>query len=270
MNTALNTLSALNNSMTLWQLGHVGIDLVNFYSYCQKAFNETQYYPYRRGLYLGAAITLQVAGAIKFSKILKISELCLRTILLSFDIRERITASRYHFISRYHSIIHTLSLESVVSVVRVYSEIVDEKPDRSIYVLEFIHSLAVLIMRNSGFESVQADSVRNPVISNIRSETHQEREILDNFGSTDDVFSKFICPINSSSIRFIVKDPTMIVKDPNDCTYYEEAAINKWLELKSMSPMTRQPLKVDQLVRCLNEQKLIDERLKLYKDMQIN
>jgi hypothetical protein len=251
LNPTLNIPISFNNSLTLWKLGHVSIDLVNFGSYCRKACNGRQYYPYKRVLYLGAAIALQVATAVKFSRILKISELCLRAILLSFDIREQNIAFKNH--SAFNHL--------PISVFRVFTEIFYKKPSRFIYLLEFIHSFRILIRGNSGFESTQANSVRKPVISNTRFETQQEREILENFGSTDDVFSKFTCPITLSSIRFIVKSPTL-----NE--FYEEAVITKYLNLKPECPCTRRPLKIDQLERCSNEQRLIDERLKFYIALQ--
>ncbi len=57
----------------------------------------------------------------------------------------------------------------------------------------------------------------------------------------DEIFSRFICPITQRPIRFIIFEP-------NKKIFYEKAAIEQWLDQCPISPITRQPLRKEDLV----------------------
>lgn len=87
----------------------------------------------------------------------------------------------------------------------------------------------------------------------------------------DPVFSKYICPITQSPIRFIVMDP--LTKDAENPTFYEHDAIRRWLaqkprlpDQKPTSPATGKPLKVEALLLRPDLQYRIDNRLEFYEN----
>lgn len=76
----------------------------------------------------------------------------------------------------------------------------------------------------------------------------------------DAIFSRFQCPITLIPIR----DP---VGDPNGVTVYERTAIVDWINAHGNSPMTRQPLHVNQLVPRPMLRALIDQRLAMHQQL---
>lgn len=70
----------------------------------------------------------------------------------------------------------------------------------------------------------------------------------------DAVFSRFLCPITQMPIRHPVCDP-------NGQTLYERSAICAWLAQRPVSPVTRAPMAVVDLLERPAVQALIDQRL---------
>ncbi len=78
----------------------------------------------------------------------------------------------------------------------------------------------------------------------------------------DVVFRRFICPISNCPIR----NP---VYDPNGRTLYERGAIQQWIAVRPISPVTRLPLTVAQLVEAPAVRALIDDRLQFHQDRMV-
>lgn len=74
----------------------------------------------------------------------------------------------------------------------------------------------------------------------------------------DVVFKRYICPITQAPIRFPVGDP-------NGVTLYEKEAITQALRRNPISPVTRLPLAVHQLVEKPALQNLINNRLQFHE-----
>lgn len=76
----------------------------------------------------------------------------------------------------------------------------------------------------------------------------------------DPVFKQHICPITLMPIRHPVRDP-------HNETYYERSAIERVLESDPRSPLTRLPLRKEDLLPQEELQRTIDDRLRMYQTM---
>ena len=75
---------------------------------------------------------------------------------------------------------------------------------------------------------------------------------------SNDMEALFVCPITMN----VMKDP-VVAPDGHS---YERAAIVSWLEIHGTSPMTRQPMSVNSLVRNLN----LKQQIELFERMQLS
>jgi hypothetical protein len=76
----------------------------------------------------------------------------------------------------------------------------------------------------------------------------------------DEVLQLYVCPITQRPIRDPVRDPT------NNITLYERSAIVNWLRQNPVSPITKLPLRIEDLLEAPVERNLINQRLQEYQD----
>ena len=79
----------------------------------------------------------------------------------------------------------------------------------------------------------------------------------------NDFFRQHICPITHEPIR----DPVL---DPNGITVYERSAILNWIRIRPVSPVTRQPLRADQLAEMPALRAEINRRLREFEPLIIS
>ena len=82
---------------------------------------------------------------------------------------------------------------------------------------------------------------------------------IPDFLHDDLVFSRYVCPISLQPIRYPVADP-------NGVTVYELGAITEALRNNPVSPVTRRPLTVEQLLPRPALKALIDHRLQYHEN----
>jgi len=70
----------------------------------------------------------------------------------------------------------------------------------------------------------------------------------------DPIFMEYVCPITQEPVRHPIKDPV-------SGTVYEKSAIIEWLSDHQTSPITRQRLRVRDLVACPDVETIINNRL---------
>lgn len=87
----------------------------------------------------------------------------------------------------------------------------------------------------------------------------------------DLILSRYICAITLEPIRYPVEDPTTqrLRNDEGDPTLYEKSAIINALTIRPISPITREPLAIDQLIVRTDIQDIIEDRL-LYHVSQLS
>lgn len=80
----------------------------------------------------------------------------------------------------------------------------------------------------------------------------------------DLILRRYICPITLEPIRYPVEDPTTHHRQQelNNPTLYERSAIVNSLMVRSLSPITREPLTADQLIDRPDIQFIIEDRLR--------
>jgi hypothetical protein len=108
------------------------------------------------------------------------------------------------------------------------------------------------------------DPLQNPIeidVDLLRSQQIKKLEEIPIEFHNDDIFNNYLCKLEDLPIRYIVQDPTI---EGEASVFYEKAAIEKWLQLKSISPITRKPLTSVQLMPRPDLQSIIDKRLEYY------
>lgn len=81
----------------------------------------------------------------------------------------------------------------------------------------------------------------------------------------DEVFKRYRCPITQAPIRFPVAERT-----GGQSILYERDAIAQYLVNSHTSPMTRQPLSMENLIECPMIQNIIDTRLEFHSAQILN
>lgn len=122
---------------------------------------------------------------------------------------------------------------------------------QNLRVLNHAQQLLVNIQQNQGGQNQNIDPFD---LVNLQE--------IPEFLEDDDLFAKYICPITTRPIRFVVGDPTS--RTAQGMTLFERTAIIAALENNPISPITRLALDEDDLVDQPCVQANIDTRLRYF------